>query len=93
MANKYGWQWGFWAPGAIGLSLALFSLAVVRDSPQEAGFIPERELMDPMKRAPEQRKDNNSIRAALMHVRGLLAYWGVRRAGLTLARRVSRGWV
>ncbi|KAG1666222.1 hypothetical protein FOA52_011522 [Chlamydomonas sp. UWO 241] len=41
VASAWGWQWGMWVPGCIGLSLALFSLAVVRDSPEEAGFSPD----------------------------------------------------
>ncbi|KAG1671634.1 hypothetical protein FOA52_006865 [Chlamydomonas sp. UWO 241] len=41
VASAWGWQWGMWVPGFIGLSLALFSLAVVRDSPEEAGFSPD----------------------------------------------------
>ena len=37
-ANRLGWQWGMWLPGAMGLAIALFCLAAVRDSPEEAGY-------------------------------------------------------
>ena len=37
-ANRLGWQWGMWLPGALGLAIALFCLATVRDSPEEAGY-------------------------------------------------------
>jgi len=37
-ANHYGWQWGMWVPGVTGLSLGLFCLGAVSDSPLEAGF-------------------------------------------------------
>ena len=37
-ANRLGWQWGMWLPGALGLAIAFFCLAAVRDSPEEAGY-------------------------------------------------------
>ncbi|GAX77747.1 hypothetical protein CEUSTIGMA_g5190.t1 [Chlamydomonas eustigma] len=43
-ANHWGWQWGMWVPGAIGLTLALFCLAAVKDSPELAGYsVPSRQ--------------------------------------------------
>eukprot|EP00798_Chlamydomonas_sp_ICE-L_P032688 gene32688-17706_t len=40
VAKAHGWQWGMWVPGICGLILAFYTLAVVRDSPEEAGFEP-----------------------------------------------------
>ncbi|GBF99809.1 hypothetical protein Rsub_12562 [Raphidocelis subcapitata] len=39
-AKAFGWRWGMWVPGAIGLSVALFVLAAVRDRPTDLGFAP-----------------------------------------------------
>lgn len=37
-AKAFGWRFGMWAPGAIGLSVALFVLAAVRDRPTDLGY-------------------------------------------------------
>lgn len=39
-AKLYGWQWGMFAPGIVGLLMGGFILLGVRDSPQAAGFLP-----------------------------------------------------
>lgn len=39
-AKMYGWQWGMYAPGIVGLTMAGLILLGVRDSPQSAGFPP-----------------------------------------------------
>jgi MFS transporter, OPA family, sugar phosphate sensor protein UhpC len=39
-AKLYGWRWGMFAPGAVGIVMGLFILAFVKDSPQSAGFPP-----------------------------------------------------
>ena len=39
-AKAFGWRWGMWAPGAIGLAVALFVLGAVRDRPTDLGFAP-----------------------------------------------------
>ena len=38
MAKAHGWQWGMWVPGILGLLLGVYTLAVVRDSPEDAGL-------------------------------------------------------
>ncbi|KAI8464482.1 MAG: hexose-phosphate transporter, major isoform [Monoraphidium minutum] len=37
-AKAFGWRFGMWAPGAIGLAVAFFVLGAVRDRPQDCGF-------------------------------------------------------
>jgi OPA family sugar phosphate sensor protein UhpC-like MFS transporter len=37
-AKAFGWRFGMWAPGAIGLAVAIFVLGAVRDRPQDLGF-------------------------------------------------------
>lgn len=37
-ARTFGWQWGLWAPGLIGIVVGLLILATLKDSPEAAGF-------------------------------------------------------
>jgi OPA family sugar phosphate sensor protein UhpC-like MFS transporter len=39
-AKMYGWQWGLFAPGVIGLLMGVLILLGVKDSPESAGFPP-----------------------------------------------------
>lgn len=39
VARDYGWRYGLWCPAVIGGVLAIFALAVIKESPQEAGFV------------------------------------------------------
>lgn len=39
-AKMYGWQWGLFAPGVIGLLMGMLILLGVKDSPESAGFPP-----------------------------------------------------
>ena len=39
-AKLYGWQWGLWAPGTIGVIMGLLILIGVKDSPESVGFDP-----------------------------------------------------
>jgi len=39
-ARLYGWQWGMWAPGLVGLVMGVLILLAVRDSPESVGFPP-----------------------------------------------------
>ncbi|KAK9916786.1 hypothetical protein WJX75_006994 [Coccomyxa subellipsoidea] len=39
-ARYYGWKWGMWAPGLVGLAVGFILLFVVRDSPEQVGFPP-----------------------------------------------------
>ena len=38
VAKEYGWRWGMWAPGTIGLVMAAVVYLAVKDSPQAAGY-------------------------------------------------------
>ena len=39
-ARRYGWRWGMWAPGAVGLTVGILLLLGVRDSPVSVGYKP-----------------------------------------------------
>ena len=39
-AKLYGWKWGMFAPGIVGLVMGAFILLGVRDTPEAAGFPP-----------------------------------------------------
>ena len=43
-AKLYGWQWGMFAPGAVGLIMGILILLGVKDSPRAAGFPPVEDL-------------------------------------------------
>ena len=45
-AKMYGWQWGMFAPGCVGLVMGLFILLGVRDSPESAGFLPVEKVKE-----------------------------------------------
>ncbi|KAI8100349.1 hypothetical protein M9435_006833 [Picochlorum sp. BPE23] len=47
-AKMYGWQWGLFAPGVIGITMGILVLLGVKDSPESAGF------------SPVERSDSNS---------------------------------
>eukprot|EP00889_Picochlorum_renovo_P005293 jgi/Picre1/32323/NNA_007669.t1 len=47
-AKMYGWQWGLFAPGLIGITMGILVLLGVKDSPESAGF------------SPVERSDSNS---------------------------------
>jgi OPA family sugar phosphate sensor protein UhpC-like MFS transporter len=51
-AKSFGWRWGMWVPGAIGLSVALFVLGAVRDRPTDLGYAPVDSGAAPTKKAP-----------------------------------------
>jgi hypothetical protein len=50
-AKAFGWRWGMWVPGAIGLSVALFVLGAVRDRPTDLGYKPVDGGAAPAKKA------------------------------------------
>jgi len=54
-ANHWGWQWGMWVQGAIGLSLALFCLATMKDSPKQSGYSAKS------RHNPEDTKHDNGL--------------------------------
>eukprot|EP00879_Flechtneria_rotunda_P013225 GHRR01013810.1.p1 GENE.GHRR01013810.1~~GHRR01013810.1.p1 ORF type:complete len:450 (+),score=159.08 GHRR01013810.1:172-1521(+) len=37
-AKAFGWRWGMWAPGLIGVVIGLFVLTAVRDKPTDLGY-------------------------------------------------------
>lgn len=37
VAKHYGWQWGMWAPGMIGLVMGTALLFTLKDKPEDAG--------------------------------------------------------
>jgi OPA family sugar phosphate sensor protein UhpC-like MFS transporter len=37
-AKAFGWRWGMWAPGLIGIAVGLAVLGTVRDRPQDCGY-------------------------------------------------------
>lgn len=39
-AKAYGWQWGMWGPGMIGLVVGLFVLVTCKDKPEDIGSPP-----------------------------------------------------
>eukprot|EP00191_Tetraselmis_sp_GSL018_P003122 CAMPEP_0177601082 /NCGR_PEP_ID=MMETSP0419_2-20121207/14035_1 /TAXON_ID=582737 /ORGANISM="Tetraselmis sp., Strain GSL018" /LENGTH=525 /DNA_ID=CAMNT_0019094255 /DNA_START=772 /DNA_END=2349 /DNA_ORIENTATION=+ len=39
-ARMYGWQWGMWAPGAVGVVMGVLLLLTLRDSPESVGYPP-----------------------------------------------------
>ena len=39
-ARNYGWRWGMWAPGAIGLVMGVLVLFLCKDSPESMGYPP-----------------------------------------------------
>jgi MFS transporter, OPA family, sugar phosphate sensor protein UhpC len=46
-ARTYGWRWGMWAPGAIGLVMGFLILAFVRDGPTSVGYPPVEPAPEP----------------------------------------------
>ncbi|KAL3139964.1 hypothetical protein ABBQ38_004251 [Trebouxia sp. C0009 RCD-2024] len=47
-ARSYGWKWGMWAPGIVGLVVGLGLLFAVKDSPEKIGY-PPVEIVKPKK--------------------------------------------
>lgn len=56
-ARIYGWSWGMWAPGMIGLIMGCALLLSVRDSPESVGFRP---VEMPKKKDPPKEKADAS---------------------------------
>lgn len=57
-AKMYGWRWGMFAPGIVGIVMGVLILAGVKDSPQSAGFPPvEAKLEVPKAVAPGKEGD------------------------------------
>ena len=54
-ARAFGWQWGMWAPGAVGLVVGALLLLVVRDSPESVGYPPVEAPPPPSAEAAAKR--------------------------------------
>lgn len=39
-AKMFGWRWGMWVPGIMGLVMGFVVLAAVRDDPPQIGYKP-----------------------------------------------------
>eukprot|EP00898_Chlorokybus_atmophyticus_P006402 jgi/Chlat1/6763/Chrsp50S06484 len=44
-AKRYGWRWGMWTPGLIGLVVGTLLLFFTKDSPESAGYPPVEHVM------------------------------------------------
>eukprot|EP00884_Botryococcus_braunii_P006797 jgi/Botrbrau1/16118/Bobra.7_2s0080.2 len=49
-ARTFGWQWGMWAPGIVGVTIGVLLLIAVRDSPEQCGY-PPVEVVQPKAKA------------------------------------------
>lgn len=56
-AKMYGWQWGMFAPGIVGVVMGALILVGVRDSPEAAGFLPVEQKKEATKK---ESKDSES---------------------------------
>jgi sugar phosphate permease len=59
-ARSFGWKWGMWAPGAVGLVVGLFLLIAVKDSPEKIGY-PPVEIVAKKQAKPGQAKPKESL--------------------------------
>ncbi|KAL0031772.1 hypothetical protein WJX79_006580 [Trebouxia sp. C0005] len=48
-ARSFGWKWGMWAPGIVGVVIGLLLLVAVKDSPEKIGY-PPVEIVKPNKK-------------------------------------------
>lgn len=39
-AREFGWRWGMWIPGMLGLVMGVYVLLTTADSPEKLGFPP-----------------------------------------------------
>ena len=62
-AKMYGWQWGLWAPGTIGLIMGMVILLGVKDSPESVGFDPV-ETNDMKEAAVDDDNDTSAAASA-----------------------------
>lgn len=52
-ARSFGWSWGLWAPGIIGVTLGTLLLAILPSEPERAGFAP---VEDPASQSQQQHQ-------------------------------------
>jgi sugar phosphate permease len=60
-ARNYGWRWGMFAPGIVGLVVGLLLLVTIKDSPQAAGFPPVETIAEKPKKGGETKKDERGL--------------------------------
>ena len=54
-ARAFGWKWGMWAPGIVGLVVGFLLLLGVRDSPEACGYPPIEEVKPAKKKVEEEK--------------------------------------
>lgn len=47
-AREFGWRWGMWVPGAMGILMGMYVLISTADSPESQGY-PPVEVIEPEK--------------------------------------------
>ena len=47
-AREFGWRWGMWVPGAMGILMGMYVLISTADSPESQGY-PPVEAIEPEK--------------------------------------------
>lgn len=60
-ARHYGWRWGMYAPGIVGIAVGLLILLIMKDSPESVGYPP----IEPKKTHAAGAKDKPSIMESL----------------------------
>lgn len=60
-ARHYGWRWGMYAPGVVGIAVGLLILLIMRDSPESIGYPP----IEPKKPTASGAKNQPSIMDSL----------------------------
>lgn len=58
-ANHFGWRWGLFAPGIIGLAVGALIFLLIKDDPETAGFAPVEAA--PVKKGIPAKKDERSL--------------------------------
>ncbi|WIA12279.1 hypothetical protein OEZ85_012339 [Tetradesmus obliquus] len=91
-AKAFGWRWGMFTPGLIGLSVGLLVLAAVRDKPADLGFPPvdapaaaavkqdtKQDVAKPQQQQEDKQKQQQSggMLAALKSVAKLPSIWAL----------------
>lgn len=66
-ARSFGWRWGLWAPGIIGVSLGLLLLALLPSSPEKAGYkAVEDPVMSKAQQEAQEKEDEDAENLTLL---------------------------
>jgi sugar phosphate permease len=86
-AKAFGWRWGMFTPGLIGLSVGLLVLAAVRDKPTDLGFpavdapapaaAKQETAQQPQQQQQDKQQQSGGMMAALKSVMKLPAIWAL----------------